>query len=49
VVRWLDPVASQPEPNGAGGSSGVRILDRYLARSYAEVRRFGEYAVLRRR
>ena len=35
VVRWLSPVASQPEPNGAGRSSGVRILDRYLARHYA--------------
>jgi hypothetical protein len=49
VIRWLDPVASQAEPNGAGRSSGVRILDRYLARSYAEVRRFGYYEVARRR
>jgi hypothetical protein len=49
VIRWLSPVASQPEPNGAGRSSGVRILDRYLADSYVEVRRFGDYAVLRRR
>jgi hypothetical protein len=49
IVRWLNPVASQPEPNGAGRSSGVRILDRYLAGSYAEIRRFGEFAVLRRR
>jgi hypothetical protein len=49
VVRWLSPVASEPEPNGAGRSSGVRILDRYLARRYREVRRFGEFAVLARR
>ena len=49
VVRWLAPVAAEAEPNGAGRSSGVRILDRYLARSYREDRRFGDYAVLRRR
>jgi hypothetical protein len=49
VVRWLSPVASQPEPNGAGRSSGVRILDRWLARRYVRERRFGDYAVLRRR
>ncbi len=49
VVRWLSPVADQPEPNGAGRSSGVRILDHYLASHYRQVRRFGEYAVLRRR
>ena len=49
VVRWLSPVADAPEPNGAGRSSGVRVLDRYLARDYTEVRRFGDYAVLRRR
>ena len=47
VVRWLSPVAAQPEPNGAGRSSGVRTLDRYLARRYLEVERFGDYALLR--
>ena len=31
-IRWLSPVASQAEDNGAGRSSGVRLLDRYLAR-----------------
>jgi hypothetical protein len=40
-------VASEPEPNGAGRSSGVRILDRYLARRYRPVARFGSYEVLR--
>ena len=49
VVRWLSPVADDPEPNGAGRSSRVRVLDRYLERDYAEVRRFGDYAVLRPR
>ena len=48
VIRWLSPVASDPEPNGAGKSTGVRILDRYIASRYREVRRFGDYAVLRR-
>jgi hypothetical protein len=49
VIRWLSPAADKREPNGAGRSSGVRTLDRYLARRYEEVRRFGDYAVLRRR
>jgi hypothetical protein len=49
VIRWLSPAADEREPNGAGRSSGVRVLDRHLARRYAEVRRFGDYAVLRRR
>jgi hypothetical protein len=48
IVRWLSPVADHPEPNGAGRSSGVRLLDRYLARRYQDVRHFGDYAVLRR-
>ena len=47
VVRWLSPVASEAEPNGAGRSSGVRVLDRYLARRYERVARFGSYEVLR--
>ena len=46
VVRWLDPVAEEREPNGAGRSSGVRILDRFLAANYREERRFGDYALL---
>jgi hypothetical protein len=49
VIRWFSPAADKREPNGAGRSSGVRVLDRYLARRYTEVRRFGDYAVLRRR
>jgi hypothetical protein len=49
VIRWLSPVAAQPEPNGAGRPSRVRILDRYLARNYVESRLFGDYAVLHRR
>jgi hypothetical protein len=49
VIRWLSPVADQPEDNGAGRSSGVRLLDGYLARTYATERRFGDYLVLARR
>lgn len=49
VVRWLDPRASSPEPNGAGRSSGVRILDDYLAASFAPRARFGAYELLVRR
>lgn len=49
VIRWLSPVASYAEPNGAGRSTGVRILDRYLTRRYEMERRFGDYQVLGRR
>jgi hypothetical protein len=48
VIRWLSPAADQREENGAGRSSGVRILDLYLARNYEPVRRFGDYEVQRR-
>ena len=49
IVRWLNPTACDPEPNGAGHSSGVEILDRYLAREFREHARYGDYAVLVRR
>ncbi len=49
VVRWLDPVAEQPEPDGAGRSSGVNLLGRFLDARYRSVARFGDYEVLRRR
>lgn len=49
VVRWTDPSTAAPEPNRAGESSGVRLLDAYLARAYAPAARFGEWSVLRRR
>ena len=48
VIRWLSPVADHREDNGAGRSSGVRLLDRYLARAYEPARRFGDYLVLTR-
>jgi hypothetical protein len=49
AVRWLSPLADQRQGNGAGRSSGVRLLDRYLASAYRAERRFGGYQVLSRR
>jgi hypothetical protein len=46
VVRWIHPTACDPEPNGAGRSSGVEILDRYLAAQFREHSRHGDYVVL---
>jgi hypothetical protein len=40
IVRYL-------RDSGAGRSSGVRVLDRYLARRYERVARFGPYQILR--
>lgn len=48
VVRWLDPTADRAEPDGAGRSSGVRILDDYLAADFASRGRFGAYELLLR-
>jgi hypothetical protein len=49
VVVWHDPRATQTEPNGSSHSSGVFVLQRYLARNFSAARRFGVYEVLRRR
>jgi hypothetical protein len=49
VIRWLDPRATLIEPNGGGRSSGVHIMDRYLASSFRPLTRFGVYQVLIRR
>jgi hypothetical protein len=48
VVRWTDPVTAAAEPNRAGRSSGVRILDAYLAARFRRVARFGSYLLLTR-
>jgi hypothetical protein len=48
VVRWLDPRATLREPNGAGRSSGVHLLDRWLAAHFHPVARFGVYETLLR-
>jgi hypothetical protein len=49
VVRWIDPLSSQSEPNLRGRSSGYRALDDYLNLFYREIARFGVYVVLARR
>jgi hypothetical protein len=49
AVRWLSPLADQRQGNGAGRSSGVHLLDRYLTSAYRPDRRFGDYQVLTRR
>jgi hypothetical protein len=46
VIRWLDPRAEAIESNGSARSSGVHILDRYLATAYRPYARFGVYQVL---
>ena len=48
VVRWMHPTACEPEPNGAGRSSGVEILDRYLDAHFQQHSRHGNYQVLTR-
>jgi len=48
VVRWLDLRASLGEPNGAGRSSGVHLLDWWLAARFHPVARFGVYQTLLR-
>jgi hypothetical protein len=49
VVRFTSPATAAAEPNRSGRSSGVRILDDYLARAYAPVARHGDFLVLERR
>jgi hypothetical protein len=49
VVRYTSPVTTAAEPNRAGKSTGVTILDRYLAQAFRPAARFGYYAVLVRR
>jgi len=46
VVRDGAGITAAPEPNLAGKSSGVRILDQWLARNYVEAARFGVWSVL---
>jgi hypothetical protein len=46
LIRWTDPLSSEPEPNLRGRSSGVRILDDWVAANYRLRRRAGYYDVL---
>ncbi len=49
VIRFTSEVTTEPEPNRAGESSGVTILDDYLERAYRPVARAGPYVVSARR
>jgi hypothetical protein len=49
VVRWLAPAALELEPNRSARSSGVRLLDRFIAARYRLRARIGDYVVLVRR
>jgi hypothetical protein len=49
VVRWTSRLTAADEPNAAGRSSGVRILDDYLARAYRPAGRVGSFLLLERR
>ena len=46
LVRWTSPLTAAREPNAAGRSSGVRLLDAYVARAYRPAARYGEWLVL---
>jgi hypothetical protein len=46
VIRWLNALADKPQPDGAGRSSGVNILGRYIASHYRPVATYGQYQVL---
>jgi hypothetical protein len=46
VVRWLSPLATLSEADGAGRSSGVNLLGDYIAASYRPIAKFGYYQVL---
>jgi hypothetical protein len=46
VIRWTASITAAPEPNRAGESTGVRILDDFLSRSYRPSKRFGSYLIL---
>jgi hypothetical protein len=48
VVRWTHPTACEPEPNRAGRSSGIEILDRYLDAHFRRHSQHGNYEVLTR-
>lgn len=45
VVRYTASITAAPEPNLAGKSSGVTLLDAWLAANYREAARFGVWTV----
>jgi hypothetical protein len=49
VVRWVAPTATEMEDNGSGRSSGVHVLDDWIAAHFARAGRYGDYVLLQRR
>jgi len=49
VVRDTSPVTAAREPNAAGRSSGVTLLDDYLSSAYGTAERHGPLVILTRR
>ena len=48
VVRFAAPITAAPEPDRAGKSTGVHVLDDYLARRYHRVAKYAYYEILAR-
>jgi hypothetical protein len=48
VIRWLDPRATAIEHDGADRSSGVHLLDTFLASHFRPYAHFGVYQLLLR-
>jgi hypothetical protein len=48
VVRFAAPITAVPEPDRAGKSTGVHVLDDYLAQRYHQVAKFAYYVILAR-
>ncbi len=46
VIRWTASITAAPEPNRAGKSTGVRLLDEFLDRRYRRTASFGPYVIL---
>jgi hypothetical protein len=46
IVRWTNPTTVKREPNAGGRSTGVRLLDRYVAARFRVLERNGFYEVL---
>ena len=46
IVRWDSPLTAAPEPNRSGQSSGVRLLDAWIAARYREDSRYGNWVIL---
>ena len=49
IVRWEAPIAREMEDNGSGRSSGVHVLDDWIAANFRRVGRFGDYVLLQKR